>query len=73
MPKAYEREVERRLKEKFDRNPKQNRLLKECIKEGNVIDEDVQKCINGMIEPKWKQQEGRRYETKRERNSSKSR
>lgn len=53
LPSAYEAQVERRRQRKFDDNPKQNRPLEECIKDGNVIDDEVQKCINGLIEPVW--------------------
>lgn len=54
LPSAYEIQVERGRQRKSDDDPKQNRPLEECIKEGSVIDEEVQKCINGLLEPVWK-------------------
>jgi hypothetical protein len=30
------------------------RKLKECIKSNNLIDQEVNECMRGMIEPIWK-------------------
>ncbi|HAN54082.1 MAG TPA: hypothetical protein DCQ75_14410 [Pseudomonas sp.] len=29
------------------------RTMKECIKPGNVIDDDVKECIDGLRDPAW--------------------
>lgn len=49
-----ERVIELRRQKRFDKNPEQTRPLDECIKDKNVIDDEVNDCMNGLIEPTWK-------------------
>jgi len=49
-----ERVIENRRRERLRQHPKQNRPLSDCIKDGNVIDQEVNDCVNGLIEPTWK-------------------
>lgn len=53
IPSAYEQHIDRKQKEKFDQNPKQSRSVKECIKPDGTLDNEVQACIQGFIEPYW--------------------
>lgn len=56
IPSMYDQHVERKQKEKFDQNPKQSRSVKECIKPDGTLDNEVQSCVQGFIEPHWNQQ-----------------
>lgn len=42
----------RELQEK-EANRSERRTVKECIKPGNVIDDDVQECVRGYRERTW--------------------
>lgn len=53
VPSVYEQHIERKQKEKFDQNPKQSRSVKECIKLDGILDNEVQACVQGFIEPYW--------------------
>lgn len=54
VPSMYDQHIERKQKEKFDQNPKQSRSVKECIKPDGTLDNEVQACVQGFIEPYWK-------------------
>ena len=45
--------LERQAKAEREANRGTRKTMKECIKPGNVIDEDVQECIMGMRERDW--------------------
>lgn len=49
----YVTSIERKQRKKFDKNPKQSRPVKECIKPDGVLDNEVQACVQGFIEPYW--------------------
>ena len=53
MPSSYDKKIEQLQREKFDENPRQTIPLKNCIKPNNVIDNDVQECMNGRSKKTW--------------------
>ncbi|ARU29069.1 hypothetical protein [Cellvibrio sp. PSBB006] len=53
IPSSYDKKIEQLQREKFDASPRQTIPLKDCIKPNNVIDNDVQECLNGRIEKSW--------------------
>jgi len=44
---------ERIYREKFDENPRQTILFKDCIKPNEVIDNEVNECMNGRMKKTW--------------------
>ncbi|HGM4979687.1 TPA: hypothetical protein ACKP3D_005806 [Pseudomonas aeruginosa] len=44
-----------KMQDKRDReaNRSVRKTMKECIKPGNVIDEDVKECVEGIMERSW--------------------
>lgn len=54
VPSPLQTQIEHRRKQQLRANPKQNRPLSECIKPNNVIDQDVQDCVSGFINPHWR-------------------
>ena len=53
MGRAARNNLERQAKAEREANRGTRKTMKECIKPGNVIDEDVQECIMGMRERDW--------------------
>lgn len=53
MGQAARNNLERQAKAEREANRGTRKTMKECIKPGNVIDEDVQECIMGMRERDW--------------------
>ncbi|WP_061237383.1 hypothetical protein [Ectopseudomonas composti] len=53
MGRAARDNLERQAKAEREANRGTRKTMKECIKPGNVIDEDVQECIMGMRERDW--------------------
>ncbi len=53
IPSSYDKKIEQLQREKFDASPRQTIPLKDCIKPNNVIDNDVQECMNGRIKKSW--------------------
>ena len=53
MGRAARSNLERQAKAEREANRGTRKTMKECIKPGNVIDEDVQECIMGMRERDW--------------------
>lgn len=53
MGRAARSNLERQAKAEREANRGTRKTMKECIKPGNVIDEDVQECIMGMREKDW--------------------
>lgn len=54
VPSPLQSHIEHRRMQQLKANPKQNRPLSDCIKPENVIDQDVQDCINGLRNPHWR-------------------
>ncbi len=52
------REAERRGSRPATALPEHQRSLKECIKPGNQLDNDVQACLEGRMEPVWNRASG---------------
>lgn len=53
MGRAARSNLERQAKAEREANRGTRKTMKECIKPGNVIDEEVQECIMGMRERDW--------------------
>jgi len=53
MGRAARDNLERQAKAEREANRGTRKTMKECIKPGNIIDEDVQECIMGMREKNW--------------------
>lgn len=53
IPSSYDKKIEQLQREKFDASPRQTIPLKDCIKPNNVIDNDVQECMNGRSKKAW--------------------
>jgi hypothetical protein len=53
LGRAARDNLERQAKAEREANRGTRKTMKECIKPGNVIDEDVQECIMGMRERNW--------------------
>ena len=53
IPSSYDKKIEQLQREKFDASPRQTIPLKDCIKPNNVIDNDVQECMNGRLKKAW--------------------
>ena len=53
MGRAARDNLERQAKAEREANRGTRKTMKECIKPGNVIDEDVQECMMGMRERDW--------------------
>lgn len=53
MGRAARDNLERQAKAEKEANRGTRKTMKECIKPGNVIDEDVHECITGMRERDW--------------------
>lgn len=53
LGRAARDNLERQAKAERKANRGTRKTMKECIKPGNVIDEDVQECMTGMRERDW--------------------
>lgn len=53
MAEAAKRNLKQQEVASKERNRGVRRSVKECIKPGNVIDDDVQECVRGYREKTW--------------------
>ncbi|THG82158.1 hypothetical protein E5198_10350 [Pseudomonas sp. A-1] len=53
MAEPAQQHLKNREIEKKEAQRSERRTVKECIKPGNVIDDDVQECVRGYRERTW--------------------
>lgn len=53
IPSSYDKKLKQLQQERFDAKPRQTIPLKDCIKPNNVIDNDVEECMNGLMKKTW--------------------
>lgn len=53
LAEGSQRQLENMRRAEAEKNRANRRTMQECIKPGNLIDQDVQECLNGLREPTW--------------------